>query len=74
MSNEIELEIAITEIEEFLPTRIDGVATPANGAPFLMLKSVNGVPVEPPPRAFALRSPSECDERSSPCKGVPEAR
>jgi hypothetical protein len=47
MNNEVELQIAITEIEEFLPDRIDGVAVPANGAPFLMVKSVNGVAVEP---------------------------
>ena len=47
MSQEIEFEVAITELEEFLADRVDGVRKPANGTPFLMVKSVNGVPVGP---------------------------
>jgi hypothetical protein len=31
---------ALTEFEELDPDRVDGVATPANGVPFLMLKSL----------------------------------
>lgn len=29
----------VTELVEFLPTRVDGVASPANGTPFLLLKA-----------------------------------
>jgi hypothetical protein len=47
MNNEIELYIAITELEEFIADRVDGVAHPANGTSWLMLKGVNGVPVGP---------------------------
>lgn len=48
MTNEIELEVTVSEIEQFLVDRIDGVAKAATGSPFLMIKSVNGVPVGPP--------------------------
>jgi hypothetical protein len=45
MSPDIEFEVAITEIEEFIADRVDGVEHPANGTPWLMLKGVNVVPV-----------------------------
>ncbi len=32
--------VKITELVEFIPTRVDGVATPANGFPVLIMKSV----------------------------------
>lgn len=32
--------VEITELEKFEPTRVDGVKTPANGFPILMMKSV----------------------------------
>ena len=37
-----ETEVTITELEEFEPSRVDGVGKGANGFPILMLKSVDG--------------------------------
>jgi len=35
-------EVEISELEEFLPSRVDGVKSAANGFPILMLKSIDG--------------------------------
>lgn len=37
---DITVDPELTELEEFEPTRVDLVANPANGAPFLLMKSV----------------------------------
>lgn len=39
-------EVEITELEEFLPSRVDGVKSAANGFPILMLKSIDGETTE----------------------------
>ena len=38
----INTEVTITEIEEFEPSRVDGVGKGANGFPILMLKQLDG--------------------------------
>lgn len=35
-------DVSITELEEFEPSRVDGVKSAANGFPILMLKSIDG--------------------------------
>lgn len=40
-------EVGITELEKFEPTRVDGVKTPANGFPILMMKGIAGSPPGP---------------------------
>lgn len=45
-------DVKITELEKIEPTRVDGVGTPANGFPILMMKSV-AVPAVPVAAAAA---------------------
>lgn len=64
-------EVEITELEKFEPTRVDGVKTPANGFPILMMKGLAAAPVKgnTPPAAAPL-SGGERENALALVKGV----
>lgn len=72
--DEAEEAVKITELVEFRPTRVDGVATPASGFPVLIMKSVaDGAtsvkPAEVPdwlPAAKALLAAAIADPKADP--------
>src|ERR1700722_4671557 len=70
-------DVSITEIEEFEPSRVDGVKSAANGFPILMLKSIDGEVAETESTLEKVldelektAAPDDDDMKCDACKGT----